>query len=43
MSETQIDGAALVVGENVLAVELHQHFAFSSDLRLELELAAGVP
>lgn len=43
MSETQIDGAALVAGENVLAVEVHQHFAYSSDLRLELELAAGVP
>ncbi|MBK7824133.1 metallophosphoesterase [Nannocystis sp.] len=43
MSETLIDGAALVVGENVLAVELHQHYAFSSDLRLDLELAAGVP
>lgn len=43
MSETQIDGAALVAGENVIAVEVHQHFAYSSDLRIELELAAGVP
>lgn len=43
MSDTLIDGAALVAGDNVIAVELHQHFAYSSDLRLELELAAGVP
>lgn len=43
MSETLIDGDALVAGENVLAVEVHQHFVYSSDLRLELELAAGVP
>ncbi len=43
MSETLIDGDALVAGENVLAVEVHQHFVYSSDLRLELELAAGAP
>jgi len=43
MSETLIAGDALVAGDNVLAVEVHQHFVYSSDLRLELELAAGVP
>ena len=43
MSETLIAGDALVPGDNVLAVEVHQHFVYSSDLRLELELAAGVP
>lgn len=40
LSETLIPGAALRVGDNVLAVEVHQYSAVSVDLRLELELAA---
>jgi len=40
ISETLIPGAALHVGDNVLAVEVHQYSRVSTDLRLELELAA---
>ena len=41
LSETLIAGDALRGGDNVLAVEVHQHAATSSDLRLELELAVA--
>lgn len=41
MAETLIAGDALVVGENILAVEVHQQAPTSSDLRLELELSAA--
>lgn len=43
LAETMLPGDALVPGENTLAVEVHQQFAFSSDLRFDLELAAGAP
>lgn len=41
LAETIVPGAALQEGPNVLAVELHQQSAGSSDLRLELELDYG--
>ena len=41
LAETMIPGDALVDGENVLAVEVHQQAPSSGDLRLELELAVG--
>jgi tartrate-resistant acid phosphatase type 5 len=41
MSETLVPGDALLAGDNVLAVEVHQHAANSSDLRFALELAVG--
>ena len=40
VSETLIPGEALRVGDNVLAVEVHQYSRVSTDLRLELELSA---
>jgi tartrate-resistant acid phosphatase type 5 len=40
VSETMIPGDALRVGDNVLAVEVHQYSRVSTDLRLELELSA---
>ncbi len=40
-AETLIAGEALVVGENILAIEVHQQAPTSSDLRLDLELAAA--
>lgn len=39
LADTIVPGDALVVGDNVLAVELHQHSVTSADLRLDLELA----
>jgi hypothetical protein len=40
VSETLIPGDALLVGDNVLAVEVHQYSRVSTDLRLEVELSA---
>jgi hypothetical protein len=41
LAETAVPGDALVAGDNVLAVEVHQFAADSDDLRLEVELAVG--
>lgn len=42
LAQTMISGDALVAGDNVLAVEVHQQAPTSGDLHLELELAVGV-
>ena len=43
VSETLIPATALRVGDNLLAVEVHQYSRVSTDLRLDLELAAPRP
>jgi tartrate-resistant acid phosphatase type 5 len=43
VSETLIPGEALRIGDNVLAVEVHQYSRVSTDLRLEIELSAPRP
>ncbi len=42
-NEYTIDGSSLVLGENVLAVEVHQNSASSSDLSFDLELIVWLP